>query len=90
MEEGESDASAVQREVRHRLGVDVQAGKLMSYVSHPYAHYVVELYLYEGKLLDGQPSAVNVGDFRWVKSEDFEAYTFTPADEASMTKLLGL
>jgi hypothetical protein len=31
-----------------------------------------------------------VGDFRWVKSEEFESYSFTPADEASMTKLLGL
>jgi hypothetical protein len=31
-----------------------------------------------------------VTDFRWVASDDFEAYTFTPADEASMTKLLGL
>ncbi|MEO6598253.1 MAG: (deoxy)nucleoside triphosphate pyrophosphohydrolase [Polyangiaceae bacterium] len=90
VEEGESDTSALKREVHHRLGVDVQAGKLMSYVSHPYEQYVVELYLYEGKLLEGQPSAVNVRDFRWVKSEDFERYPFTPADEASMTKLLGL
>jgi 8-oxo-dGTP diphosphatase len=90
VEEGETDTSALKREVRHRLGVDVHPGKLMSYVSHPYEHYVVELYLYEGNLLEGQPSAVNVGDFRWVKSEDFERYPFTPADEASMTKLLGL
>lgn len=90
VEEGESDASALKREVRHRLGVDVQAGKLMSYVSHPYERYVVELYLYEGRLLEGQPTSVNVSDFRWVKSEEFESYSFTPADEASMTKLLGL
>ena len=90
VEEGETDASALKREVHHRLGVDVQAGKLMSYVSHPYERYVVELYLYEARLLEGEPKAVNVGDFRWVKSDDFEAYSFTPADEASMSKLLGL
>jgi 8-oxo-dGTP diphosphatase len=62
----------------------------MSFVSHPYEHYVVELYLYEGRLIHGQPSAVNVHDFRWVESQDFEAYAFTPADEASMSKLLGI
>jgi 8-oxo-dGTP diphosphatase len=90
VEEGESDAAALKREVRHRLGVDVMAGKLMSFVSHPYERYVVELYLYEARLLEGQPSAVNVSDFRWVESGDFEAYSFTPADEASMSKLLGL
>jgi len=90
VEEGETDAAALAREVRHRLGVAVQAGRLMSFVRHPYERYVVELYLYEGKLLEGEPSAVNVSDFRWVASVDFEAYAFTPADEASMSKLLGV
>jgi len=90
VEEGESDTVALKREVQHRLGVDVQAGKLMSFVSHPYEHYVVELYLYEARLQDGEPLAVNVSDFRWVASADFEQYRFTPADEASMTTLLGL
>ena len=90
VEEGESDTVALKREVQHRLGVDVQAGKLMSFVSHPYEHYVVELYLYEARLHGGEPLAVNVSDFRWVASADFEQYRFTPADEASMTTLLGL
>ncbi len=90
VEEGESDTAALKREVSYRLGVSVQAGKLMSFVSHPYERYVVELYLYEGRLIEGEPSAVNVTDFRWVASDDFDSYSFTPADEASMTKLLGL
>lgn len=90
VEEGESDVSALSREVSFRLGVSVQAGKLMSFVSHPYEHYVVELYLYEARLVEGEPSTVNVHDFRWVASDDFDSYLFTPADEASMSKLLGL
>jgi 8-oxo-dGTP diphosphatase len=90
VEEGESDATALKREVRFRLGVSVEPGKLMSFVSHPYERYVVELYLYEGRLIEGDPTAVNVNDFRWVASDDFDSYAFTPADEASMTKLLGL
>ena len=90
VEDGESDAAALKREVQHRLGVEIQSGKLMSFVTHPYERYVVELYLYEGKLVEGEPSRVNVHDFRWVESREFEAYPFTPADEASMSKLLGL
>ena len=90
VEDGESDVSALSREVSFRLGVSVQAGKLMSFVSHPYEHYVVELYLYEARLVEGEPSTVNVHDFRWVASDDFDSYLFTPADEASMSKLLGL
>jgi 8-oxo-dGTP diphosphatase len=30
-----------------------------------------------------------VHDFQWVTSEEFDRFPFTPADEASMTQLLG-
>lgn len=90
VEEGETDAQALCREVRHRLGVEVEAGQLISFVSHPYDHYAVDLYLYDCRIVDGAPEARAVHAFEWVKSGDFERYEFTPADEESMTKLLGL
>jgi 8-oxo-dGTP diphosphatase len=89
VEEGESDRDALRREVRHRIGVDVSPGKLISFVSHPYERYVVDLYLYECALENGEPSSLNVNDFRWVESSNFDRYPFTPADEASMSRLLG-
>jgi len=90
VEAGESDNEALRREVRHRIGVDVEPGKLISFVSHPYERYVVDLFLYECRLVEGTPESVNVNDFRWVTSAEFDQYRFTPADEASMSKLLGL
>ena len=89
VEDGESDRDALRREVQHRIGVDVAPGKLMSFVSHPYERYVVDLYLYECELLKGEPRSINVHDFRWVESTEFDRYPFTPADEASMSRLLG-
>ncbi len=90
VEEDETDTSALKREVMHRLGAEIECGKLISFVSHPYEHYVVDLFLYEchlvGPTLDGR--AVNA--FRWVTSGEFDQYPFTPADEASMNKLLGV
>lgn len=90
VEAGETDAQALKREVRHRLGADIEVGKLISFVSHPYDHYVVDLFLYECRLVkEGlEPLAVNA--FQWVASADFDRYPFTPADEASMNKLLGV
>ena len=38
VEDGETDADALRREVKHRLGVEVQPGQLISFVSHPYEH----------------------------------------------------
>ena len=62
-------------------------------MSHPYEHYVVDLFLYECLLWAGPdtvllPHAVNA--FKWAASSEFDQYPFTPADEASMNKLLGV
>lgn len=90
VEPGETDADALRREVLHRLGVEVEPGQLISYVNHPYERYAVDLYLYECKILRGEPKAVNVNAFEWATSAEFDRFPFTPADELSMSKLLGL
>ncbi len=92
VEAGETDQQALKRELLHRLGVEIDVGKLISFVSHPYENYVVDLFLYECTLVGPEsglePRAVNA--FKWVASGDFDQYPFTPADEASMNKLLGV
>ena len=90
VESNETDLDALKRELRHRVGVAVEPGALISEASHEYEHYTVELHLYDCRIVSGEPKAVNVHQFRWVESEDFEQLAFTPADEASMSKLLGL
>lgn len=90
VEAGETDVEALRREVSHRVGLEIKPGVRISSVSHSYEHYTVELHLYECRVLRGAPRAVNVHQFRWVASDDFEQLPFTPADEASMSKLLGL
>lgn len=89
VEPGETDAQALKRELMHRLGVEIECGKLISFVSHPYEHYAVDLFLYECRLVTPKLEARNVNAFKWVPSSEFEQYPFTPADEASMNKLLG-
>jgi 8-oxo-dGTP diphosphatase len=90
VEADETDEQALEREVMHRLGVSVEVGKLVSFVRHPYERYTIELHLYDCRLASGRPSRRNVHDFAWVASDEFEHYPFTPADEISVAKLLGL
>ena len=90
VESGETDSDALRREVLHRLGVEVEPGQLISYVNHPYERYAVDLYLYECKILRGEPTAANVNDFQWATSAEFDRFAFTPADDLSMSKLLGI
>jgi 8-oxo-dGTP diphosphatase len=88
-EEGESDGAALAREVMERLGATIEVGQLISFVSHPYESYTVDLYLYECRLLSETLEVRAVSAYRWVSSAEFDQYPFTPADEASMTQLLG-
>jgi 8-oxo-dGTP diphosphatase len=90
VEPNESDSVALKREVSHRISVQIDVGQLISFVSHPYEHYVVDLFLYECRIVTGELCSANVQAFKWVTSDEFDRYPFTPADEASMNKLLGL
>jgi 8-oxo-dGTP diphosphatase len=69
--------------------VSVQIGQLISFVNHPYEKYAVDLYLYECALQSDSLSCRAVKDYAWVASDEMEKYSFTPVDEASMSKLLG-
>jgi 8-oxo-dGTP diphosphatase len=90
VEEGESDSEALRRELRHRLDVDIEVGSLISFVTHTYDTYAVDLHLYDCDLRDEGLRAAAVNAFEWVSSSEFERYPFTPADEASMARLLGV
>ncbi|MEM9189054.1 MAG: (deoxy)nucleoside triphosphate pyrophosphohydrolase [Myxococcota bacterium] len=89
-EEGESDEEALRREVDERLGAQVNvAERWVSFTSATYEKYTVDFYLYECELLSDALSCRAVHDFRWVRSDEFDNYDFTPVDEASINQLLG-
>ncbi len=88
VEPGENDAEALRREIRERLDADVEVLQMISFVRHPYERYTVDLHLYQCQLLSDVRAAA-VQSFRWLCSDEFDEYEFTPADEASMSKLLG-
>ena len=89
-EEGEADEVALRREVEYSLSVSVEVGAMLGFVTHSYVNYSVDLYLYEARLQEVELNPSNVHAFRWISSEEFDNYAFTPADEASMSALLGI
>lgn len=91
VEEGETDAQALTREIRERVGVDVEVGACIGRRTHDYDGYSVDLALYQAGISGGaEPTAVRVADCRWVTSGEFEKYTFPAADQATMDLLLGI
>lgn len=89
VEPGETDQQALVREVRERLGVDVEVGKEVRRVFHPYEKYSVELHVYECRLLSDQVQPLRVNDFRWVLPGELDRYEFPGADQHTVDQLLG-
>jgi 8-oxo-dGTP diphosphatase len=91
VEEGETDLEALKREVRVRVGVEVEGGACIGRRTHDYDGYSVDLALYQTTILGAdEPRAMRVADCRWVTSSEFETYRFPAADQATMDLLLGI
>jgi 8-oxo-dGTP diphosphatase len=91
VEAGETDEEALHREVRIRIGADVQVGEKIGEHHHEYAAYDVHMMMFRCVLEEGaHPYPATVNDLRWVTSREFLDYDFPPADERTMSKLLGL
>src|SRR5688572_8916072 len=88
VERGEDDAAALVRELRHRIGVEAEVGELISTTEREYDAYTVVLHLYRCDIGSQQPRPAAVKEVRWVRSDEFDRFTFTPADQKSMDALL--
>ena len=91
IEADESETHALLREVKGRIGVEVIVGAKLGEHVHDYTTYQVQLTMYSCKLpAEARPYPATVADLRWVTSREFLDYDFPPADERTMSKLLGL
>ena len=91
IEGGENEIPCLLREVKGRIGVEVVVGPKLGEHLHDYTTYQVQLTMYSCKLpAEARPYPATVADLRWVTSREFLDYDFPPADEKTMSKLLGL
>jgi 8-oxo-dGTP diphosphatase len=91
VEEGESDTQALVREVRGRIGAEVAVFEKLGDHFHEYERYDVLMSMYACALPRGvELVPVGVNEVRWVSSDELGAYEFPPADQSSMSTLLGL
>jgi 8-oxo-dGTP diphosphatase len=91
VEPGETDDTAVRREIRDRVGVDVMVGCMKAHRTHHYVGYAVDLVLYEANIIQEQDlRPLRVAEFRWVAPLELEQYPFPPADQATAYLLLGI
>ena len=80
VESGESLVDALQRELLEELGVRAEIHDEYYTTIHHYPTKSVHLHFFNCTIIDGEPIAIEVAEFRWVKPEDLRSYEFPTAD----------
>jgi mutator protein MutT len=87
VEAGESLAMALQRELREELGIEVDVIDEFYATVHHYPSRSVDLHFFNCRIVDGEPRALDVAEFRWVNSSDLHGYEFPEADRELVERL---
>jgi 8-oxo-dGTP diphosphatase len=80
VEAGESEAAALERELREELGVEAETGALLLRLRHDYGDGEFELAFYEARLRAGEPENRVFSAIAWERVEGLGAYAFLEAD----------
>ena len=75
----EAHASALRRELREELDVDVDVGERIYHTVHAYDDRTVELHFYRC-VLKGDPRPLLGQQMRWVPRDELPSLGFPPAD----------
>jgi 8-oxo-dGTP diphosphatase len=88
--DGESDAAALVRCLRDRVGLDVEVVEPTMEVTHAYETYTLTLAVYRCALPSGQEArAAHVAAVAWVSPDEFGQYVFPGADQHTVDALVG-
>jgi mutator protein MutT len=87
VEASESLQSALQREIREELNVDVLVGEEFFRTEHHYTNKSVRLHFFNCVIIEGEPRPVAVTDLRWVDPCDLQQFEFPEADRQLLENL---
>lgn len=80
VEAGETDETALRRELREELDVEVTVGTRCFETRHTYGSREIHLLVYRCRLTAGTPRAVEVHALEWVEESRVAERDFLPAD----------
>lgn len=86
---GESLANCLRREIREELGMEIEVGQYLTTIQHGYTHFRISLHVFECRHLDGDPSALDCADWRWVRLNELDDFAFPVTDQKIIQMLRG-
>jgi 8-oxo-dGTP diphosphatase len=87
VEPGEDPRTALAREVREELGLEIEVGELLGTGCDAGGDLAVRLDVYLATLAGGTLSLLEHGEARWVARAELEALDWAPADRPLLVEL---
>ena len=84
---GETDAAALERELREELGIDSHPESEILTLSHEYPDRIVDLVLWKVRLVEGEPRGLDGQSLKWVDCQSLGNERLLPADEPFIAAL---
>lgn len=88
VETGETKEQALIRECREELNILLSVGGVFMDVIHEYPDLTVHLTLFHASVAKGVPQKLEHNDIRWITPDEIPNYTFCPADEEILKKIV--
>jgi 8-oxo-dGTP diphosphatase len=88
VEDGESPAEALRRELREELGVEAEVDAPFAFNWHDYGDRRVLLLAYEARIASGAPAPLGCRDLGWFGRSDLAALALPPADGPILDRLI--
>jgi A/G-specific adenine glycosylase len=88
IENGETSAEALRREIHEELAVTVEVGDYFMSIEHAYTHLRVTLNVYHCLYQTGEPQALSCQNWRWVEPSELRQFAFPNANRKIIDRLL--
>jgi len=88
VEPGEAPVDCVRRECREELGVEVEPYEPLMVLPHDFPDGRVELHFHLCRIVSGQPRAIEVAEFAWVRPSQTADRKFLPANGPVLAELI--
>lgn len=75
----ESLQTALRREIREELAIEIEVVKEITTVEHTYTHFHVEIHAFECVHVQGDPHPLACAALKWVRPRDLSRYAFPAA-----------
>ena len=87
MEPGETQAEAIEREIREELGMQVAAERLLCTVECDYPAFHLTMHCLLCRISEGQPHRLEHDALRWVTLDEAASLRWLPADVEALEAL---